>query len=260
MKTVLFSFDIEEFDMPLEYMREILFEDQIKVSTEGTTAILNLLRDNEISATFFSTATFATHSTPVVKRLCQEGHELASHGYFHSIFEEVHLGLSKKKLEEIANTEIRGFRMPRMMPVDVQAIRRAGYSYDASLNPVFLPGRYNNLGKPRTIYRIGDITEMPASATRQLRIPLFWLSFHNFPLWFYKQLCKQTINHDGYLNLYFHPWDFVDITLADYGLPTFVSRNSGSNMMDRFQALISWMKNEGFRFMTTGDFIKSWKD
>ena len=53
MKTVLFSFDIEEFDM---------FEDQIKVSAEGATTILNLLRDNGIKATFFSTTTFATHS------------------------------------------------------------------------------------------------------------------------------------------------------------------------------------------------------
>ncbi|GAW88340.1 polysaccharide deacetylase [Flavobacterium psychrophilum] len=40
---VLLSFDIEEFDMPFEYGKSISFEEQIAISIEGTTAILNLL-------------------------------------------------------------------------------------------------------------------------------------------------------------------------------------------------------------------------
>ncbi len=257
MKPVLFSFDIEEFDVPLEYNKVISFENQLKISIEGTSIVLDLLRESGVKATFFSTATFAMHATPIIDRLCAEGHELASHGFYHSEFEEAHLAQSKAKLEEISQREVVGFRMPRMMPIDNGAILRAGYTYDSSLNPIFLPGRYNNFSRPREPHRNDGLLEIPASTTPLLRIPLFWLSFHNFPLWFYKQACRQTMDHDGHLNLYFHPWEFVDLTLSEFGLPWFVSKNSGTHMIERFRALIYWMKLQGFKFTTFKDFIKT---
>ena len=41
---ILLSFDIEEFDMPFEYGKTISFEDQISISIEGTSLILDLLK------------------------------------------------------------------------------------------------------------------------------------------------------------------------------------------------------------------------
>ena len=40
---ILLSFDIEEFDMPFEYGKTIIFEDQMSISIEGTSSILDLL-------------------------------------------------------------------------------------------------------------------------------------------------------------------------------------------------------------------------
>ena len=96
MKTVLLSFDLEEFDMPKEYAKSIDFSEQIRVSAEGTQIILDLLLQNDIKATFFSTVVFATHAGSLIKRIINEGHELASHGYYHSVFEEKHLLESKQ--------------------------------------------------------------------------------------------------------------------------------------------------------------------
>jgi peptidoglycan/xylan/chitin deacetylase (PgdA/CDA1 family) len=257
MNTVLFSFDIEEFDMPLEYKKSISFDDQIKISSEGTAIILDLLKESNIKATFFSTATFAVHSSSLIKRLCKDGHELASHGYFHSQFESDHLAKSKRKLEEISGHSVNGFRMPRMMPVDNDAIVKAGYLYNSSLNPVFIPGRYNNFFSPRSIFKEGDLIQLPASATPIFRIPLFWLSFHNFPLWFYKRICTQAMNADRYLNIYFHPWEFTDLTYSHYGFPGFVSKNSGILMINRFKSLLSWMKDQQFQFSTIDNFLQN---
>jgi len=255
MKTVLLSFDLEEFDMPLEYGKSIQFADQIKVSSEGATTILDLLLRHDIKATFFSTVVFATHARVVIKRIIDEGHELASHGYYHSAFEENHLLESKEELERLSGNPIEGFRMARMMPVNDMAIEEAGYIYNSSLNPVYLPGRYNNFFKPRTKFVTGNLIHLPASATPIIRIPLFWLSFHNFPLWLYKAFCSRTINHDGYLNTYFHPWEFTDLTNPSYGLPGFVSTNSGKEMVDRFQDLINWMKGKAYTFTTIRNFL-----
>jgi peptidoglycan/xylan/chitin deacetylase (PgdA/CDA1 family) len=256
MKTVLLSFDLEEFDMPMEYGKTIDFSDQIKVSAEGTSTVLDILIHYNIKATFFSTVVFATHAGKLIKRILDEGHELASHGYFHSVFEEKHLLESKVELERLSGSPVKGFRMARMMPVDEHTIQEAGYVYNSSLNPVYLPGRYNNFFKPRTKYVTDKLIHLPASATPMLRIPLFWLSFHNFPLWLYKAACSRTINQDGYLNTYFHPWEFTDLKNPSYGLPAFVSFNSGKKMTNRFQELLGWMKDKGYSFSTINDFVK----
>jgi peptidoglycan/xylan/chitin deacetylase (PgdA/CDA1 family) len=256
MKTVLLSFDLEEFDMPAEYGKHIEFSDQISISSEGTEIILDLLLQNNIKATFFSTVVFATHAGNLIKRIIKDGHELASHGYYHSAFEEKHLLESKLELERLSGRTIEGFRMARMMPVDDRAIQDAGYKYNSSLNPVFLPGRYNNFFKPRTRFVTGNLIQLPASATPLMRIPLFWLSFHNFPLWLYKTACVRTLSYDGYLNTYFHPWEFTDLKNPSYGLPGFVKINSGNKMTERFLNLINWMQGKGYSFSTIKDFLK----
>ena len=68
----------------------------------------------------------------------------------------------------------------------------AGYTYNSSINPTYLPGRYNNFDKPRTYYKQDGVWQIPASVSPLIRFPLFWLSFHNLPLWIYKLLANWT--------------------------------------------------------------------
>ena len=84
---ILLSFDIEEFDVPCEHGVDLPMEEQIRISVEGTHAILDILKAQGVRATFFSTANFAQRAPEVIQRLIEEGHELASHGCFHSSFE-----------------------------------------------------------------------------------------------------------------------------------------------------------------------------
>lgn len=253
---ILLSFDIEEFDMPFEYGKTISFEDQIKISVQGTNVILDLLKKHNIKATFFSTATFAINASDIIERIKNEGHELASHGYYHSKFEVADLLASKLKLQELIDSEIHGFRMPRMMPVDEKAIEDAGYSYNSSINPTWLPGRYNNLHISRTYFRQGKVWQLPASVSPTFRIPLFWLSFHNFPLWIYKYLVKRSYKNDGYVNLYFHPWEFTDLTDKNkYGFPGYVSKNSGNSMISRMDHFMAWFNKQGYENGTSHQFV-----
>ena len=253
---VLLSFDIEEFDMPLEYGKEISFTDQIQISVKGTNIILDLLAKHKLKATFFSTAVFAINAKSVIDRIKTEGHELASHTYFHSKFEENDLLLSKLKLEEISGLPITGFRMPRMMPVSDVAIDKAGYLYNSSINPTLLPGRYNNLHISRTHYKVGNVIQLPASVSPTFRIPLFWISFHNFPLWYYKYLFAKTYKKDGYVNIYFHPWEFSDLTSKDrYNFPFYVGRNSGDQMTKRMDQLMDWISKK-YESSTINNFIE----
>ncbi len=253
---ILLSFDIEEFDMPFEYGKEINFTDQMSISITGTTIILDLLLKHQVKATFFSTATFAMNAPEIMKRIVAEGHEVASHSYFHSDFKIEHLLQSKEKLESITHTKVVGFRMPRMHPVDEKAVFEAGYTYNTSINPTYLPGRYNNFSKPRTFFKQDGVLQIPASVSPIIRFPLFWLSFHNLPLWLYQWLCNVTLKKDKYLNLYFHPWEFTDLKQKErFGFPGYVSKNSGNDMKNRLEFLIVWMKKQRYSFGSFKDLI-----
>jgi len=254
---ILLSFDIEEFDMPFEYGKDITFENQIDVSARGTEIILDLLKKHNVKATFFSTATFAMHIPELLKRIVDEGHELASHTYYHSSFNVIDLVNSKKKLEELAQTNVVGFRMPRMQPVNENEIFLAGYTYNSSINPTFLPGRYNNFDKPRTYFKQDGVWQIPASVSPIVRFPLFWLSFHNLPLWLYKRIASWTYKVDGYLNIYFHPWEFTNLNNKEaYNFPGYVSKNSGDEMTKRIDNFISWLKEKKVPFGTFKSFLE----
>ena len=244
--------------MPFEYNRTISFEDQMSISIKGTHHILDILEKHQVKATFFSTVIFAQNAKEVINRIIKNGHELASHGYYHSKFEVAHLALSKTTLESLTNQKIYGFRMPRMKPVDELEIAKAGYTYNSSINPTWLPGRYNNLNKPRKYYKEKGVWQLPASVSRYVRFPLFWLSFHNLPLSIYIALAKGAIKKDGYLNVYFHPWEFTSLHDQDkFGFPNYITKNSGNKMIDRMDCFIQKMKNKKNNFNTISNFIKT---
>lgn len=254
---IILGFDVEEFDMPLEYGKTLPFDEQLSISTTGTFSVLTILQEAGIKATFFCTAQYALHQPEIIQKIVAGGHEIASHGYFHSDFKTEHLAQSKILLEKISGQPVTGFRMARMMPVDEQAIADAGYLYNTSLNPTWIPGRYNNLEKPRTWFFEKGVLQIPASVSAFLRFPLFWLTFHNCPMLAIKQMAAKAHRKDGYLNLYFHPWEFTDLDKpVKYGFPSYVSRNSGDAFVERLKDFIGWAKNSGLEFQRTDEFAK----
>jgi peptidoglycan/xylan/chitin deacetylase (PgdA/CDA1 family) len=262
---ILLSFDVEEFDIPEEYGQTIPESVKFDVSRSGLQAVLTILDELDVVATFFVTAHFADHHPELIRQISQR-HEIASHGYYHDRFELADLARSKQRLESIIQKTVQGFRMARLQPIDEGAIADAGYTYNSSMNPTYLPGRYNHLDKPRTAYyddlrSVGDhrhqLFQLPISVTPWVRIPLFWLSFKNFPWRLLQWLNHWTINHDRYLNIYFHPWEFTDISA--FTLPGYVKRRSGKGMQRRLYKYIVWLKLRG-QFMTIGEFQRLYQN
>ena len=80
---ILLSFDTEEFDVPREHGVDFSLADGMKVSVEGTNRILDVLKDNDVKATFFCTGNFVREAPDTIQRIIREGHELACHGVDH---------------------------------------------------------------------------------------------------------------------------------------------------------------------------------
>lgn len=251
---VLISFDVEEFDMPLDYQYNISMDRQLQLGKDGLDAVMKMIDQQKIPTTLFTTANFANHFPDSI-RAHAENHEIASHTFFHSHFTNEHLLESKLALEKISGQTVTGLRMPRMRVVDMQEVIKAGYSYDSSINPTWLPGKYNNLHLPRAVYMDQGMKRIPASVSPNLRIPLFWLSFKNFPYGLFKQLTIQTLEKDGYVCLYFHPWEFIDIT--NLSLPAFTRKLCGQPLLDRLNKLIIDLKSKGYEFSTINNFLSN---
>jgi hypothetical protein len=249
--TILLTFDVEEFDLPLEYKEPITLSRQMEIGKTGLDVITDVLNEHAISCTLFTTGSFAK-TYPAAAKDLSANCEIASHSLFHSTFKTADLLESKLLLQEITGKQVVGFRMPRMQPVNISDLKNAGYTYDASINPTVLPGRYNNLHLSRTFYSENSLLRLPGSVTPNLRIPLFWLSFKNFPYKFYCKLAMQTLHRDGYLSLYFHPWEFTDI--SSFKLPFYIKKLSGIALTERLHMLIEDLKKEAI-FSTVKDYI-----
>lgn len=239
---ILMSFDVEEFDIPLEYGENMEMDEQMRIGATGLDITMNLVGRSGTPSTFFTTANFASHFPNSIRSISRE-HEIASHTYYHSRFVKEDLASSKAALENITGREICGLRMPRMKAVTASDVADAGYRYDSSINPTWIPGRYNNLKQPRTLHQEERIIRLPSSVTPNFRIPLFWLSFKNFPYSFYVKWVERTLEKDGYVCLYFHPWEFAD--LSHCRVPTYIKRHSGRQLQHRFSQLLADLRQMG---------------
>ena len=244
--TILLSFDVEEFDAPISRGRAMSMAEQMEQGARGQERTLALLDGLRVPTTMFTTANFAEWHPGLLTRAAQS-HEIASHARWHASFSVDDLATSRAILRAASAQEVLGFRRPRLRYTDPGAIAAAGYAYDSSVNPIWLPGRYSNRSLPRIPYRVGGILEVPISTTPGLRLPLFWLAWKNLPMPIVREACERCLAADGVLNLFWHPWEFIDLRGA--GLPLYMRRVDGERMCDRFAAFVDWLRSRG-RFAT----------
>jgi hypothetical protein len=240
--SILLSFDVEEFDAPVSRGRAMPMAEQLEVGGRGQARLLDLLDALGVRATMFTTANFAL-AHPALQRRAAARHEIASHAHFHASFRDEDLASSRAVLRETSGQEVLGFRRPRLQATDPAAIAAAGYAYDSSVNPIWLPGRYSNLSSPRLPHRRGAIAEFPISTSPMVRLPLFWLAWKNLPMPVVRDACARCLARDGILNLFWHPWEFLD--LSREGLPVHMRRVDGERMCDRFAAFVEWLRPRG---------------
>ena len=146
----IFTIDVEEWFHILDAHTapRIGDWDSLQLRSERSVLkILELLRITRNKATFFWLGWLAEKMPELVKLCREEGHEIASHGYAHVLAykvgkEKFFYDISKGKgiLEEILNEPIIGFRAAGFGITDYtkwafDSIKKAGYSYDASVFP-----------------------------------------------------------------------------------------------------------------------------
>lgn len=233
MKPLLLTFDVEEFDWPLELGAAIDAERQMQVTAEGLGVLLALLRQHDARATFFVTAEFAAARPRAVRAMADAGHEVGAHGLTHaddySALEEAEavavLSEARRRVEDLAGIAVVGLRTPRLQRCPARLVRSAGYDYDASPHPTWVPGRYNGLRLPRRPWIDDDLVLVPISVLPAVRLPVSWLWYRLAGETLGTSLARAAAADAPYLHLYFHPWEAV--SLRPLGIPRLLALRSG---------------------------------
>ena len=183
MKRLLLTFDVEEFDWPVERGHALDAVVQMDVTSRGLDLVLPLLAKHRTRATFFVTATYARAQPERVRALAEAGHEVASHGLGHQddygrmdeSEARARLTEARRVVEDTTGGPVYGIRTPHLLPCPPARLLEAGFSYDASAHPTWVPSRYNGLRRPRVPWFEDGLLRIPISVLPAIRLPVSFL-------------------------------------------------------------------------------------
>jgi len=253
---VTLGFNIGDFDLSSRPRVTIPDSRVLEISSIGTQHILDTLVGMNVKATFFCSAFMAEHRPSVIRRIADEGHEIAC--YFNKGEKGAEtLAAARALLEDISGKVVIGHRTSDMEDVDFDSLTAAGFLYDSSLNPTWISAGGGG-SKPRSIHKEGMITEIPISVTPALRIPLYWLSMQHMPPDLYNWLCHYTFKEESWLNLGYYAWEFDgDIHTHGFGISSYIKHNAGYAMFRRLNILITSLREKGAAFGTISQLLHS---
>lgn len=185
--------------------------------------ILELLSTANAHATFFTLGWIAERYPQLIRRIVEQGHELASHGYGHQRASDqtpeafsADIQLAKAVLEDVTGQVVKGYRAPSFS-INKQnlwafdCIAQAGYRYSSSVYPVH-HDHYGMPDAPRFVYesRTG-LMEVPITTVRLFNRNLpsggggyFRLMPYVMSRWLIRRVNAQDKRAAMF---YFHPWE-----------------------------------------------------
>lgn len=261
---LLLTFDTEEFDLPTEFDMRVPDNVQFETTREGTVVVKELLKKHGLRATFFVTARFAKKYPGLMRTLAKE-HEIALHGAAHGDNyrtmppEDAQriIAQARKDVERIIKKPVFGFRAPRFEVPALPVIHDAGFAYDSSLHPTYIPGRYNHFFKPRTPYKRGRLTIFPVSVAPITRAPIAWIWFRRLPLLYSTINSKLALWSTGFLHTYFHPWEFISLAQWEKDIPSGIIKGTGAPLIEKFEKYIQWCKKQRCTSTTLADYLRT---
>jgi len=244
------SIDVEDYFQVSAFAPHIRREDWDTLPCRverNVDAILGLLDEADAKATFFTLGWIAERYPQLVRRIVDNGHELASHGYGHQRASDLtpaefrdDIVRAKRILEDLGGVAVRGYRAPSFSINQanwwaVEELGNAGYVYSSSIYPV----RHDHYGMPdapRFPHRpngADGILELPPTTLPLLgrNLPAagggwFRLLPYAMSRWMLRRVNRQD---RAPCMFYFHPWEL------DPGQP----RQAGLSARTRFRHYVN---------------------
>ena len=187
--------------------------------------ILDMFAEADVYATFFTLGWVARRHGPLMRRIVDAGHELASHGYDHArVFTMTpdafadDLRKARGILEDASGVAITGYRAPsfsidQRTPWAYRELVKQGYAYSSSVAPV-VHDHYGWREAPRFAFKPlpwADLVEIPVTTAilGGRRVAAGGGGFFRvLPYAFSRCAIRQVNRREGRPAVfYFHPWE-----------------------------------------------------
>ncbi len=259
------SIDVEDYFQVSAFASHIRREDWDSLPCRverNVDVILGLLDEADARATFFTLGWIAERYPQVVRRIVDNGHELASHGYGHQRAGDLtpqqfrdDITRAKRILEDLGGVAVRGYRAPsfsinRSNWWAVDELEQAGYAYSSSIYPV-KHDHYGMPDAPRFPHRPNGeagILELPPTTVPFMgrNLPAagggwFRLLPYQVSRW---MLRRVNAAEQAPCMFYFHPWE------VDAEQP----RQSGISAKTRFRHYVNLQRMPGRLRQLLNDF------
>lgn len=235
----LASFDVEDW-FHAENIRPSLgnpdwsaLEGRVERNTHD---LLDILGDVGGKSTFFVLGWVARRYPALVRRIVDEGHELASHTDTHRQLWslprpqlEEELTRSRASLEDVSGTRVLGVRAPNFSISDevLDAMAHAGYWYDSSFFALRAHRRYGRLSgevdPDQAVVEVRPgLLELPMSRVRIARVALPWSGgayFRLIPYRAFRAGVARRLSGQSWFMFYLHPWELDAGERAPANLP-----------------------------------------
>lgn len=187
-------------------------------------AVLDLYAEMGVKATFFTLGWVAEKCPLLMRRIVDEGHELASHGYDHArVFNmdratfAADLDRTKKLLEDASGVEVIGYRAPsfsidKRTPWAHEVLAEKGYRYSSSVAPI-AHDHYGWPESPRFAWNPvagSPLVEFPVTTAHFVgrRMAAGGGGFFRLlPYWLSRAAIAQVNGEGQSAIFYFHPWE-----------------------------------------------------
>jgi len=217
------SFDLE--DWFCAYNLRIRMEDWDKQELRVVASarrVLEILRKHNTKATFFVLGWIAERVPSLVRGIEQHGHEIATHGYSHTVITEMSPQSFEADLEKAlgvtsvcTSQPILGYRAPSFTITNktlwaLDILAKHGVKYDSSIFPLSYHPDYGIPDAPLSIHQRGALIEVPLSCAEILgrRIPCSGGGyFRVFPYLLTAFLMRKCNRQGRPVIFYLHPWE-----------------------------------------------------
>ncbi len=190
----------------------------------NTDAVLALFAETGVKATFFTLGWVAHRHPKLIRRIVDQGHEIASHGWDHvRVFTMTpaefadDIARAKIALEDASGHTVTGYRAPsfsidQRTPWAHEELARAGYDYSSSVAPI-KHDHYGWADAPRFAFKPvegANLIELPVTTAKFAGRTLAAGGggfFRLLPYQFTRWAVSQVNAEDKSAIIYFHPWE-----------------------------------------------------
>lgn len=223
----LASFDIEDWFHAENVTSSLPTTDWDRLEARverNTHELLDILGETGAKSTFFVLGWIARRYPRLVRRIVDEGHEVASHGDSHRRLygltrEELirDLERARETLEQLAGVRVWGIRAPTFSIDDsvLDCLAEAGYWYDSSLFSLKAHDRYGRLSEmidadAAVVPVRNNLLELPMSQVNVGPLKLPWAGggyFRLIPYRLFRLGVASRLRSKSWFMFYFHPWE-----------------------------------------------------